>query len=204
MYSVLVYIVIFVLTLASISFGEELSETTDSTKSKNLPSKNNGSEPNSEEPVSYFKSFASNHYYEGAKGKYGIWMNDNKWLKGKLGINPDAEHEFEHINGDAHAVVLYSKSELTIENLKELALANARSAATNAKSVFEEERIVNGIKLLCLQIEGSINTTPFTYFGYYYTGRNGTLQVIAFTRQNLFAEYKSDFEELLNGLEIKK
>ncbi|MEE9441727.1 MAG: hypothetical protein V3V99_03570 [candidate division Zixibacteria bacterium] len=204
MVSTFVYIMVLVLTLVSVSYGTEFSDENDSAKSENQSSNNVEKKTEIKKPVSYFKPFSSNHYYEGSKGKYGIWINDNKWLKGKLGINADAEYEFEHINGDAHAVILYSKSELTIEKLRELALANARSAALNAKSVFEEERIVNGVEILCLQINGTINTTPFTYYGYYYTGRNGTLQAIAFTRQNLFAEYKRDFEDLLNGLEIKK
>ncbi|MFH1699621.1 MAG: hypothetical protein ABIE07_03455 [Candidatus Zixiibacteriota bacterium] len=204
MFSTYVYIIVISLVLGTPSYGTNNSEANDSAKSENHSAANIEKNTKPKEPDSYSKSFLSNHYYEGSKGKYGIWINDNKWLRGKLGINPDAEYEFEHINGDAHAVVLYSKAELAIDSLKEIALVNARSAATNAKSIFEEERIVNGVKILCLQIDGSINTIPFTYYGYYYTGRNGTLQAIAFTRKNLFAEYKGDFEELLNGLEIKK
>lgn len=197
----LLYVIILLIAAMPVSADTDIVSDNDSTKVEN---KETADTTKVKTPDSYFRSFASNHYYEGSKGKYGIWINDNKWLMGKLGINPDAKYEFEHINGDAHALVLYSKSELTIENLKKRALANAQSAAPNAKSVLEEERIVNETKVLCLQIEGSINTTPFTYYGYYHTGRRGTLQVIAFTRQNLFTDYKRDFEELLNGLEIKK
>jgi len=88
--------------------------------------------------------------------------------------------------------------------LKKVVLDSAVQAAPDAKILSEEKRIVNGHELLCLKIEGSVSQIPFTYYGYYYSGNGGTLQLITFTSQNLFAEYQKDFTDLLNGLEIYK
>jgi hypothetical protein len=38
--------------------------------------------------------------------------------------------------------------------------------------------------------------------GYYYGGPEGSLQVITYTASPNFEEFKSDFEEFLNGTQI--
>lgn len=63
-------------------------------------------------------------------------------------------------------------------------------------------RVVNGIETLCLQIEGTITKIPITQYGYYYGGKEGTIQVITFTRQNLFSIYREEFTNFLNGLVV--
>ena len=72
----------------------------------------------------------------------------------------------------------------------------------NAKFVNEETHIVNGKEVLCMTTEANVQGIAFTYYGYYYAGKTGTVQVITFTGQNLFTDYKSDMEAFLNGLEI--
>jgi hypothetical protein len=55
-----------------------------------------------------------------------------------------------------------------------------------------------------LQMTGTIQGIKFTYFGYYYSNANGTIQFLTYTSDNLFSSYQKDIEEFLNGLvEIK-
>jgi len=75
-------------------------------------------------------------------------------------------------------------------------------AAPDAKIAFEENRTVNGKKFLCLKIEGAINSINFIYYGLYYSGTEGTLRVLTYTSKDLFDEYKTDFEDFLNGTQI--
>ena len=96
-------------------------------------------------------------------------------------------------------MVLSERLQLSPETLKGVVLNNARQAAPDAKIDFEERRVVNGRQILCLQIAGTTQGIPFRYFGYYYAGSEGTVQVLTYTGENLFEEYKGDFEELLNG-----
>jgi hypothetical protein len=51
-------------------------------------------------------------------------------------------------------------------------------------------------------MKGTIEGIQFVYYGYYYAGKAGTIQLLTYTSQNLFAEYKSEMTELLNGLTI--
>ena len=39
----------------------------------------------------------------------------------------------------------------------------------------------------------------FSYYGYYYSGEEGTVQFITYTAQNMLEDYRNDCETLLNG-----
>jgi hypothetical protein len=60
----------------------------------------------------------------------------------------------------------------------------------------------NGKEILCMKIDGTIEQIPFRYYGYYYGGKQGTIQLLTYTGQGLFEKYEADFLDFLNGLEI--
>lgn len=75
-------------------------------------------------------------------------------------------------------------------------------AAADAKVSKEETRVVNGKQVLAMVIEGTVEEIPFTYYGYYYSGKQGAIQLVGFTGQNVFAKYEAEFTKLLDGPEI--
>jgi hypothetical protein len=91
---------------------------------------------------------------------------------------------------------------MTPEALKEIVIKNAQNAAPDAKVVHEDNRIVNGKKVFCMRMEGTVAGVPFIYYGYYYAGKAGIVQLITYTGQNLYPEYESEMTEFLNGLVI--
>ena len=99
-------------------------------------------------------------------------------------------------------MVISERIAVPMSSLKDLALANAKQAAPDAHIVLDEKRIVNGKEVTCLQIEGTVQGIAFIYYGYYYGGPEGTLQVLTYTGKNLFAEFKPDLEDFLNGTQI--
>lgn len=105
-----------------------------------------------------------------------------------------------HTSGDGYALVIAERIPMEEDALVNMALTNAQNAAPDAHFVADEKRVVNGIPLRCLQIAGTIQGISFRYFGYYYTGAAGTIQLITYTSSNLFEEYQPDFEDLLDGL----
>jgi hypothetical protein len=138
------------------------------------------------------------------KGFYELWIDPTKWGTEVSHENPDAEFNLAHTSGDAYAMVIPERIEMPIASLKRLALENAREVAPDAKIVFDKERVVNGVKVVNMRIDGTIEGIKFTYYGYYWVGRAGTLQFIAYTGQNLFEEFEPEFTDLLNGLVITK
>jgi len=131
----------------------------------------------------------------------GIYINPKDWTFEKGGeINDETEYEFSYKHGDLYGLALTEEAELSLESLREIAIENAKSTAPDIQIVKEEYRTVNGIKILLLQLDGTIQGTKFTYLGYYFSNENGTVQFITYSTQKLIKKYKNECEKLLNGL----
>ncbi len=149
----------------------------------------------------YNKLPSAKTVFRPARGEFAIWYDESKWQLERRREDDGIAH-FRLLAGDAYAMVIAEELAIPIESLKKIALQNAKEAATDSRVVSEESRIVNGKEILCMQIEGTVEKIPFTYYGYYYGGKQGTIQVITFTGQNLFTKYQREFTDFLNGLEI--
>ncbi len=136
------------------------------------------------------------------KGFVNVRYDPNKWVFKRLPAGSTSEFTFKHVKGDGYAIAIIERISVPIENLKRIALNNAKNAAPNARITHERMRTVNGKEILEMGIRGTIQGIPFQYVGYYWSGKSGSIQLIAYTAQNLFSEYKADFKKLLNGLMI--
>ena len=146
----------------------------------------------------------SKKVFKGRHELYELWYNNKKWKVSKGYKHPDGDITLVHSDGDAYVVVIAERLSMSINTLKNLAFENAKEAAPDIRIIFEESKDVNGVNILHMQMDGTIQEIPFTYYSYYWGGEAGTLQVLAYTGQNLFKEYKADFADILNGLVIKK
>lgn len=142
---------------------------------------------------------AATERFVSRKKFYSLSYNPAKWHAEK-GDHGDAELFLEHESGEAYAMVIAERVEMTLDGLREMALANAKEAAPDLKVIADEIHEINGTKGRLLQLNGTVNGAPITYYGYYWTGKSGTLQVVTFTGQNLFTEFRSDMAEVLSGL----
>ena len=82
------------------------------------------------------------------------------------------------------------------------AIANAKRVAPDIRITLEEKRVVNGHQILCMRMDAMVQGIPITYYNYYYSGKVGAIQLMTYTGQNLFQEYKSELDDLLNGFEV--
>jgi hypothetical protein len=134
------------------------------------------------------------------KGMASVSYDPNLW-KATNQEDP-TKTTFTHKSGDAYAMVIGERIESTLDGLKELALANARKAASSLTILKEEKRLVNGSAVLYLKFEPTIQGITFIFEGYYYAGPAGTIQLLTYTGKNLLGEYESDMLDFLNGFEI--
>jgi hypothetical protein len=133
----------------------------------------------------------------------GIYLNHNKWIFAphkSNEVNPEYRFESKFHNG--YAMMLTEVTPVDLESMKSIALHNAQKAASDAKVTHSEYRIVNGKKVLCLTIKGTIEGIKFIYFGYYYSNPNGTTQILAYGSENMFKESFKEWEEFLNGFTV--
>ena len=134
------------------------------------------------------------------KANIGIWINPKDWSFTKSASNEDAEFQFQKKGEDLYGMLIAEKLEIPIEALKNIAIQNAKSVATDIKVVSEEYRNVNGIKVLMMQMAGTIQGMKIVYCGYYYSNDTGTIQLLTYTGENLLKDYHNDIETFLNGL----
>lgn len=151
-----------------------------------------------------YKSPASNSSeVTGPDSGYKIKYNPKEWEKIVPGeINEDASHAFQMKNDDGYAMVIFERVAIPLESLGQIAIDQAYSVAPDLVIEKTEKRTINGKEMLFMQMSGTTSGIPFTYFGYYYTDEERSIQFLTFTGANRFEVVKPQFEALLNGLII--
>ena len=139
--------------------------------------------------------------YKARGGGFGIWYDSAKWVM-EAPAQDQTTVQFKLKQGDAYAIVLIEEVNIPVATLKEAALANAKKAGPDAQVIFEETRIVNKKEVLCIKLDATIKGISFRYYGYYYGGKNGSIQFLTFSGRDFFTKYEQDFTDFLNGLEI--
>ena len=116
----------------------------------------------------------------------------------------DGEFALLHSSGDSHALVIAERIPVPLGSIQDIALANAQAADPNAKITFRNRRRVNGTDLYFLKIEANVDSVPMVYWGYFYAGENGTVQVVTYTAKTLLSEHEREFMDFLNGFVVSK
>ena len=139
--------------------------------------------------------------FKSTRAGFGIWYDNTKWI-----IESPAEDQgriqFRLKQGDAIALAIIEGLNIPLPALKKIALDNARKAAPDFRLLSEETRTVNQRQVLCMKFDGTIKEIPFRYYAYYYSGKNGSIQLLTLTGRDLFTKYEQDLSDFLNGLEI--
>jgi hypothetical protein len=151
-------------------------------------------------PKKFKKDNESTFLLKSSKLNIGVYLNPKIWSFKKATDNPEAEYELQLKDSDLYGMMITEQVEIPLETLKSIALENGKAAAPDLKIVQEEYRIVNGLKVLLLQLNGTMRGIKFSYYGYYFSSTNGTVQFITYTSQKLLDSYKPESEKLLNGL----
>lgn len=155
-------------------------------------------------PTKYEKPKSSSFLLKSQKLKIGVWLDPKKWSFKKATNNESAEFEIQSKSGDLYSMLICEGIEIPLETLKTAAISNGREVSPDLEIVRQEYRTVNGMKVLLLQMEGTMQGIRFTYFGYYFSNASGSLQFVTYTSKALFNKSEKELEELLNGLvEVK-
>jgi hypothetical protein len=152
----------------------------------------------------FVKAPKSTLAYRGKRGTFAMHLVPNVWKKTDKPSNPVAEVEFVDGENDAYAMVIAERISIPLETLRGAAVQNMRAVDNDAAIVKEEKRVVNGKPILAMIMNVKTQGAAFTFYSYYYTGDEGSFQVVTWTGQNLFKELQPALEEFLNGFEITK
>lgn len=153
----------------------------------------------------FIKSSSASFLLKSTRCGVGFWLDPKKWQFKKSKEGEGKEFEIQLKDQDCYAMIISEKVEIPLETLQELAIKNAKDAAPDIEVVKQEYRTVNNLKVLFMQMNGTLTGIKFSYYGYYFSNPNGTVQYVTYTSQNLLSKYLKEAEELLNGLvEIKQ
>ena len=142
----------------------------------------------------------SSFLLKSTKNNSAYWINTDKWSFEKAKANPSAEYEFILKGKDLYGMAITEAAEIPVESLANIALSNARGIAPDAKSVKQEFRIVNGKKVIYMEMNCTVQGMKVTYLGYYYSDVSGATQLVTYTTTNLVDKYRSEINNFLNGL----
>jgi hypothetical protein len=131
----------------------------------------------------------------------GVYIDPEKWSfsKDKDHSNRLSFRSKNSANSDLYGVLIPEAIEIEIEALAEIALDNARDIAPDTKIVTKEYRIVNGSKILYMEMEGTTKSIKFKYVGYYGSNKSGTVQLIVYSASSIINAKLPEIEEFLNG-----
>ena len=150
------------------------------------------------------KSATSTFMLKSTRNKSAVWLNTDKWSFTKSQDGSAAEYRLKLKQGDLYAMAINEGVEIPLENLVNIAFANAKSASGDIRIVRQEYRTVNGIKMAYAEMTGTLQGIKFTYFGAYYSGPSGSTQLVAYTANNLIAKYRADINEILSGFDLQR
>jgi hypothetical protein len=136
----------------------------------------------------------------GRQVPYGVWIDPVRWRLTDPKQNQAAEHEFMHATGQAGAIAIAEPTRIPPESWKQIVLNNARREAADARITREDRKTLNGVQVTILQSEGTGRLGPFVYYGYYYSGPRGAVQLVTYTFANLFEQYRAELTAFLDGL----
>ncbi len=154
-------------------------------------------------PNVFSKNEKSNFTLKSTKTSATFSINPKKWeFKKNKGDHDSAEYTFKLKGNDLYGMAISEQLEIEIEELTKIAFENAKGAAPDAKIVKKEYRIVNGHKVIYMEIVGTIQSIKFKYLGYYYSDSSGSTQYLAYTGINLENKYKEEINNFLNGFSL--
>lgn len=132
---------------------------------------------------------------------FGVFINPEKWT-----FSQDKENSRRLLfrtksteHSEISGMLIAERLEVPIDAFPLLALENAKKVAPDAKILNKEYRIVNGAKMLYMELEGTIQFLKLKFAGYYCSNESGSVQLVAFSPSNLFGDKLTEIEEFLNG-----
>lgn len=154
-------------------------------------------------PQNFKTPSGSTFMLKSTKNRTACWLNTTLWSFEKSTSNEAAEYEFELKGEDLYGMAINEGLSMPISTLSKIALDNAKAAAPNTRIIKKEYRTVNGLKVLYMEMTGTMDGIDFTYLGYYYSDKSGSTQLVTYTGANLVEKYRSRINDFLNGFSLQ-
>jgi hypothetical protein len=112
--------------------------------------------------------------------------------------------ELSYKPGDAYGKLIVENLELPIDALIDIALRNMKEQDPQYKVISREDRKVSGVPVKMVRVDVAPQGIPVTFLIYYYGGKAGSVQMLAWCARQQFAAKRPILQSLLDGLVIKE
>src|SRR5262245_15605830 len=150
-------------------------------------------------PQVHNKPLSAKTLFKPTGGNFELWVNESKWGQFNQAGDETGKVQAKLKLGDAYAIVVSEEIGIPTDTIKDIAITNVKSVGSDFKLIAEEKRVVNGRDIVSLRFNVTVRGIALAYYAYYYGGKEGTIQVICYTGENLFDKYREPMEELLDG-----
>jgi hypothetical protein len=155
-------------------------------------------------PTFFKKPTNSNFVLKSTRNNSAFALNTKEWTFVKSKSDEKGiEYNLNLKAGDLYGMVITERIEIDLEKLAELAIKNAKEADPDVKVVKKEYRVVNGKKLIYMEMIGTIESIKFKYIGYYFSDSSGYTQFVVFAGANFINDYKTEINNLLNSFSVQ-
>lgn len=140
-------------------------------------------------------------------GRFKVHLDPNIWEKRTNDSTTTNKGRMEFdFKGEPWASIIVIPEEKSggIAALKTAVLNNLKNVSEDTQIVFERVVKVNNQDVSHLKIVGTLKDSKvgFVYYGYYYAGSAGTIQLVCMTSQASFNQFKPHFDKVLQNFEI--
>ncbi|OBT12153.1 hypothetical protein A9264_03165 [Vibrio sp. UCD-FRSSP16_10] len=155
-------------------------------------------------PTIFKKPISSNFILKSKTNNSAFAIDTKEWafVRSKSD-DTSIEYSFNLKAGDLYGMAITERIEIDSEKLAEIAFENAKEAAPDAKVVKKEYRIVNGKKLIYMEMTGTMKGIKFKYMGYYFSDVSGSTQFVVYTGASLVSKYNTEIDNILNGFTVQ-
>ena len=149
----------------------------------------------------YLKNSLQTFRVKASPTSFGVFINPDKWTfsKDKEESNKLLFRSKSTELGDIYAMLISEGIQIPIESFPAMALENAKKVAPDMKILNREYRVVNGSKILYMELEGSVHSVKFKFLGYYCSNESGSVQLVVYSGSNNISGNLLEIEEFLNG-----
>ncbi len=133
-------------------------------------------------------------------GKFELTYDAKKWRASK---DSDGVFSLQLLAGDAYARLIPEGIEIGVEALLDIALQNAgRESASPIELADKGEMTIGGTTFRTLRFDASPKGIALSFWGCYWGGKRGAVQLIAYTGKAIFPKFEDEFRQLFQGLKI--
>jgi hypothetical protein len=156
-------------------------------------------------PQNYEVPFAATYLYKSKMAGIGLYVDKDLWGIKSCSMNESCEKKFLCKGENCFAsLVTESTEDVALRDMEYFVLESALTNSPDAEITMKEFRMVNGIKVLCLGLKGSIKSLRFEGLTYIYTTENEIVQLWCYTTQKKFRKKLGIIERFLCGLVLLK